>query len=124
MKNADPKLTTITINELTCNAIIGTNECERNTSQQIITNIQFTYDARAAIYNDDLTQTIDYDTLTQQIIKHIETSTFFLIETLVDSIITLIMEETRIITAEVSVSKPKAIESAESVTVTRLTSRT
>lgn len=123
MAKNNQKLTTVHINNLICDALVGTKQPERNVTQQIIINIQFTYDAAAAIRGDDLTQTIDYDTLTQQIIKHIERSNFFLLESLNDSIITLIMKENSVINTEVSISKPNAVESADSITVTRIASK-
>lgn len=123
MSTNKQKLTTIHIEGLACDAIIGTNDWERNNTQPIIINIAFTYDAANAIINDDLAQAIDYDALSESIIKYIKQTNFFLLESLCEAIVSLIIENTLILQTKVSISKPKALEAAQKITVIRKASR-
>ena len=108
---------TIEIKKLKIAVIVGTNPQERKKKQHILLDISFDYDAAKAIANDDVKQAIDYERLTQVIIREASKTQFFLIEKLADAILSLIMKEPGIQKASVKVCKPKAIKNTESVSV-------
>ena len=108
-------MATIRITDLALSAIIGTNKWERSTKQKIVINIVFSYDSKSAIHTDNLKYATDYKTLTKKIIAGVKASRFYLLETLANFILTIVMENSRISFATVRVDKPKALRFARSV---------
>ena len=60
---------------------------------------------------------LDYKTVTKRVIAFVESSSFFLVETLVERVAALILEEPRALAVTVSVEKPGALRHARSVGV-------
>ena len=54
------KMTKIRITDLKLRAVIGTNDWERETKQDVVINIAIDYDATKASESDDLKDAIDY----------------------------------------------------------------
>ena len=109
----------IRIKNLRAKAIIGVYPQERKKKQELIFNIEISYDAKAAMHSDNLEDALDYDLITQQVITIAETSEFQLIERLAEQILTIIMEDNeRINHATIEIDKPTAIKEAESVSFT------
>ncbi|MFH1360384.1 MAG: dihydroneopterin aldolase [Candidatus Omnitrophota bacterium] len=107
----------ITINDLKVNLFIGADQEERTRKQTIILNIELKYDAVNAIMADDLNQALDYRMLSEEITKRAENSQFFLLEKLVDFVLSIVMENKMVHEATVSAEKPNALRDAKSVTV-------
>ena len=107
----------IRITNLRLRTIIGTNDWERNTKQDVVINITFDYDATKAIAGDDLKQSVDYKIITKKIIQAVETSQFSLLEKLADRILNIVLENHRVKAASVRVDKPHALRFADSVSV-------
>jgi D-erythro-7,8-dihydroneopterin triphosphate epimerase len=107
----------IKINDLKVRTFIGTNPQEKRSKQEIILNITFEYDAAKASQSDNLKHALDYQKLSQDVIKYIQESHFALLETLSDRVLKLIMNEKKILAAEVRIDKPKALPFASSVSV-------
>ena len=114
----------IHIKNLRVQAIIGVNDWERNTPQDVLVNVEFEFDAAAVGESDDLSQTVDYAALSERIVAMVKDSQFFLLEKLVSEILKLVMADDRVQSASVMVEKPAAIPAAESVSVTASASRT
>ncbi len=107
----------IHIKNLRLKGIIGIYDHERVQEQDIIINLEIHFDGTKAVETDQIEQTIDYDTITQQITKLIRDSKFYLVETLADKLLNLVMQEKRVLKARVEVDKPQALKNADSISV-------
>ncbi len=108
---------TVYIENLQLRAIIGTNDWERETAQDIILNIQFRYDAERAAQTDSIEEAVDYKALKQEIISFVESSKFFLLEKLCRDVLNLIMRKEKVLSAKVRIDKPNALRYAKSVAI-------
>ena len=107
----------IKIKNLRLRTIIGVFDWERENRQDIIINAQIDFDGRGAADSDNIEQTLDYKTLTKKIITTVESSQFFLIEKLADTILQVIMDHPLVDRANVEVDKPQAIRFSDSISV-------
>ena len=107
----------IRITDLSLRAIIGIFDWERARKQKVVINIEIIFNASRAAKSDLVKDTIDYKTITKNIIKHVEASQYFLLEKLADQILKIVMEDQRIKSAKVRVDKPGALRFARSVSV-------
>ena len=113
----------IHIKNLRVRTIIGVNDWERNTPQDVLVNVEFEFDAAAAAESDDLRHAVDYAALSERITALVKDSRFFLLEKLASEILKLVVADDRVQSASVMVEKPAAIPAAESVSVTASGSR-
>ncbi|MCA9399019.1 MAG: dihydroneopterin aldolase [Candidatus Omnitrophica bacterium] len=107
----------IRITNLRLRTVIGANDWERDIEQDVIINIEMDFDASPSIQSDDLTDTIDYKTITKEIIEKVEASEFFLIEKLADMVLRIVMKDKRVKAATVRLDKPHALRFADSVSI-------
>jgi D-erythro-7,8-dihydroneopterin triphosphate epimerase len=108
----------IQIKDLLLRTIIGINDEERRNLQDVLINITLYVDTHAAGASDDVSQTVNYRTLTKQVIELVEDSNFYLVEKLAAEIIALCLATEGVGRARVSVEKPGALRFARSVGVT------
>ncbi len=111
-------MATIHITDLHLRAIIGNNPWERDKKQDVIINITIDFDATKASKSDKLKDTVDYKALTKKIIKHVETSRYFLLERLAAKVLDIVLTVSVIEAATVRIDKPQALRFAKSVSVT------
>lgn len=107
----------IKVKNLRLRAIIGVNPWERVEKQSVVVNIEVEFDGDAAAASDDLKDTIDYRTITKNVIEFVENSQYQLIEALAGNLLKIIMEEPRIKRSRVEVDKPNATRSGDSISV-------
>ncbi len=107
----------IEIKDLLLRCIIGINAQERKAKQDVLLNIILWTDTRAAAARDDIQETVNYRTVTKQIIEHVETSQYLLVETLAERVAEICLQDSRVQRARVSVEKPGALRFARSVGV-------
>jgi|TARA_B100000315_G_scaffold195723_1_gene186667 D-erythro-7,8-dihydroneopterin triphosphate epimerase len=107
----------IIIKNLVLRTIVGINENERKKKQEVIVNIKFETEPDLAIQSDNITDTVNYRSLTKKIINAAENSNFFLLEKLTDFILQIVMEDKRILKATVRVDKHHVLRFTESVAV-------
>ena len=107
----------ITIKSLKANLIIGTMNHERMYPQPIEIDLEFEYDAGNAIENDDFIHAVDYKALTDEIIEHVISTKFYLIETLVSMIINKLKANKQISSGKVTIRKLKALKNAEFISI-------
>ncbi len=108
----------IQIKDLLLRTIIGINEEERRNLQDVLINITLYVDTSEAGASDDVSLTVNYRTLTKQVIALVEDSKFYLVEKLAAEIMTLCLATEGVARARVSVEKPGALRFARSVGVT------
>lgn len=113
----------ITIKDLFLRTIIGINDDERNNRQDVLVNITMETDTRAAAASDRIKDTVNYRSVTKDVIDLVEKSRFFLVEKLAEEIAKLCLQDQRVQSATVSVEKPAALRFAKSVGVTIQRSR-
>lgn len=113
----------IEIRDLLLRCIIGINDSERKAKQDVVINIVLWADLRAAAASDAIEATVNYRTLTKNIIEHVENSQYCLLETLTHNIAQICFRDPRVARAQVSVSKPGALRFARSVGVTLVRER-
>jgi FolB domain-containing protein len=111
------KKATLQITDLFLRAIIGNNEWERNTPQDVIITITLDYDAAQAAASDSIDDAIDYKKLKRTIIDEVEKSRFKLLESLTNRVLRIVMDDPRTICAAVRVEKPGALRFARTVSV-------
>ncbi len=107
----------IEIKDLLLRCIIGLNETERKNKQDVLINIVMWTDIRQAAAQDDIDATVNYRTVTKRVIEHVEASQYFLVETLVERLADICLQDSHVARVEVSVEKPGALRFARSVGV-------
>ena len=82
----------ITIRQLRIETLIGLYPWEKQVRQTLLVDIDLSVDIRAAADQDDLTKTINYEAVCQQLISLATTEQFNLIETLAERMAGLILD--------------------------------
>jgi FolB domain-containing protein len=107
----------IFITNLLIRAIIGVNDRERETPQDILVNVTIDTDTRPAARSDDIADCVDYADLSIKIHALVERARRFTVEALAEDIAILCLNSPRVQKVMVRVEKPKAVTGAESVGV-------
>ena len=110
-------MATIRITDLRLRTIIGINDWERKSKQDVIINVSMEYDASKAAKSDDINDTVDYKALSKEIINKVEDSNFLLLEKLAQTVLDIVMMHSLVKKAHVCVDKPFALRFADSVSV-------
>ena len=111
------KKAVIKIKNLSLRTIIGFNDWEREKKQDVIVNAAIEFDAAGAAETDTVDYSLDYKSITKNVISEVENSSFHLLEKLADFILNIIMENENVLSATVEVDKPHSLRFAESVSV-------
>lgn len=114
----------IHITNLRLRTVIGTNGWERQTTQDVVLNIELEFDGSKAAESDDLADTVNYKDLTDRVVEMVEGSRFYLMEKLAAETAKLLMSEPRVQRAKVRADKPRALSRSDSVSVTETVRRT
>jgi len=107
----------IIIRDLLLRGIIGINDWEREKEQDILINITLYADLQPASASDQIEDTINYRTLTKQIIAHVDQSKRYTVEALAQDIANICLKTQGVEHARVRVEKPGALRFARSVGV-------
>ena len=107
----------ISITNLPLSVIIGTTPEERKSRQTIHLDLSLEYDSAKPEQSDNLADALDYEILAKKITERTQATEFHLLEKLARFIITFIKEETKILKATVTISKPNAVAQADGVSV-------
>ena len=107
----------IQIKDLLLRTIIGINDEERRNRQDVLINITLYADTRVAGASDDIEDAVNYRTITKQVIKRVEESSFSLVEKMVAEIAAICLQDPRVEAVDVRVEKPGALRFARSVGV-------
>lgn len=105
------------INALQVETIIGIHDWEREVRQTLLLDLELATDIRPAARNDDIDQTLNYQTICERLVDFISSSRFLLVETLAEEVASLLMQEFAVPWLRLRVSKPTAIVAAASVGV-------
>ena len=107
----------VVIKNILARGILGINESERYQPRDILISIDIYTEVRRQTALDDISECIDYKTVTKKVIQHAETAKRFTVEALAEDLARICLEDTRIVKTTVRVEKPGAVRFAESVGV-------
>ena len=107
----------LVINDLLLRGIVGLNEWEREKKQDILINLTIFVDTRAAGESDDIGDSLNYRTLTKAIIRYVEGSSHYLVESLVAAIAKIAILDFGAEGVRIRVEKVGALRFARSVGV-------
>ena len=102
----------IILDSFVLETIIGTFPTERERKQEIIVSIEINTDLKEAGLTGDLSKSLDYFALYNEISEMAEKSDFFLLESLAEEIAKLILEKPLAFKVKIKITKPKALEKA------------
>ena len=105
----------IFINELRIETVIGIFDWEREIKQPVILDIELATDIRKAADSDHIDDTIDYKTLTKDLITFVEASEFQLVEKLAEEICKLVMNQFGVPWMRLRLNKKGALRGATDV---------
>ena len=96
---------------------IGIFDWERKVRQKIIVDLEFPAPVRKAAQKDRIQDTADYKNIAKHTLNFIETSQFFLIETLAERLARSLIKNFKLPKITLKLSKPGAIRHAKNVGV-------
>ncbi|HEX4940278.1 MAG TPA: dihydroneopterin aldolase [Candidatus Kapabacteria bacterium] len=105
------------IRELKIQTVIGVFEWERAIRQTVVLDLEMAADVARAAATDRLEDALDYKAVTNRVVQFVEDSRFQLVETLAESIATILRDEFGVPWLRLRVSKPGAIHGAKDVGV-------
>ena len=106
----------IYIVDLSVMCLIGIYPEERAKKQKLIFNIEIN-SSSIDCSKDDITKTIDYSKIENDIVLFVENSNFFLIETLANEIANNILKDWRVEFVRVRLDKPEALKYSKSAAI-------
>ncbi len=107
----------IFIHALKTETIIGIFDWERQVKQTILIDLELSADIRKAALCDSIHDTLNYKRVAKRVLAFVESSQFHLVETLVEHVAMLILEDFGVAWVSVALSKPGAIRSSRDVGV-------
>lgn len=107
----------IRIKDLLVRGVIGVNDWERKTEQDILVNITLTVDLAASGDSDDIADTVSYRTVAKAVIEHVRSSQRFTVEALATDLAKICLQQPGVRKARVRLEKPGALRFARSVGV-------
>lgn len=107
----------ILVKDLLVRGIVGVNDWEREKKQDILVNMEVEFDLRTAGASDRMEDSINYRTLTKDVISYVEGSAHFLVEALATEIARIAIVGHGAERVRVRVEKPGALRFAGSVGV-------
>lgn len=108
----------IKIKNLEIKTILGIHDWEKTIDRQIIINAEIETDFEKSLESDNISDAIDYDSLTGKIKKLIAEKKFKLVEKMTAEVMNIIMEDKRIKKCKLEIDKVGAVENVESFSVT------
>ncbi|MGM0430287.1 MAG: dihydroneopterin aldolase [Pseudomonadota bacterium] len=116
MEQAD--IDVVSIEGLTVDTIIGVYDWEKEKKQQLVLDIQMSWDNQRAATTDDINDALDYALVSERVSAWVAEKPRQLIETVAEGVATLILNEFGVQNVEVRVAKPGAVPNAKNVAVT------
>ena len=105
------------IRDFKLETVIGMFQWERRIKQTLSLDLEMGWDIRAAAASDAIADALDYKAVSQRLKARVETAHYELVETLAESIWTILREEFQVPWMRLRVSKPGAVRGAQDVGV-------
>lgn len=96
---------------------IGVYEWEKGITQRLVFDLRMAHDNKPAADNDDITQALDYASVSQTLTDFAQNNTFELVETMAEKAAKLLMDSFSIPWIALKLSKPGAVANAANVGV-------
>lgn len=112
---SDRPLDRIRLEGLSFHCVIGINDWERVAKQVIEIDLTLYADLSPAAKSDDISDTVNYRTISQRVRDFVEGSSFGLVEKLADGVARICLEDERVRRVDVSLRKPGALRLGRSV---------
>lgn len=107
----------IVIRDLKVSCIIGIEPKERDIKQNVLINIAMSCNLERAGRSDQISDTVDYKTLKNELVEFVERSRFNLIERLGEGVADICLNNRLVDSVRVTVDKPGALTGARSVAI-------
>lgn len=98
---------------LKVDAYIGVYDWEHEQTQPLIIDLEMDWDNRKAAESKQLKDALDYDALSQAVIKLIQARPRALIETIAEELAQLVLQQFKTPRVRVKVAKPQAVSAAQ-----------
>ena len=105
----------IFIQDLEAYCVIGANDWERLVKQRLLIELRLTVDTTPAIESDQLEDSVNYRTISKQVVEIVEGSSFHLVESLAQKISDYCLSDRRVKRVTVVINKPGALREAGNV---------
>jgi len=105
------------VNNLAIKTIVGCNAAERKRKKTIFLTYTYSLKKNPVIINDDLKNTLNYQTLAYALKTNLEKENFYLIETIAEKALAIILGFPEIKKATVKIIKPKPFKEVTSVDI-------
>lgn len=105
----------IFLGELEIATVIGIYDWEREIKQTVVFDIEMAYDIRKAAETDDIAHTLDYKAVSDRVVEFVEQSEFYLVETLIEEVASILLREFDIPWVKITLNKRGAISRAKDV---------
>ena len=105
------------VRDLSCQAIIGMLPEERKTPQTLIINLEVATDTTTAAFTKDLSQTVDYALIANEVQELARDAEAHLLETLAEDIAKYVLSHPPAFAVTVALDKPDAVAEAATVGV-------
>ena len=115
MEQAD--IDVVSIEGLTVETIIGVYDWEKEKKQQLVLDIQMSWDNQRAAVTDNIDDALDYAMVSERVSAWVAEKPRQLIETVAEGVASLILNEFGVQNVEVRVAKPGAVPNAKTVAV-------
>jgi len=107
----------IYLRDLKCECTIGVWQWEKAITQTLVLDIELATDAGKAAENDNLTDALDYQAISERVQAFAKENTFELIETLAERIAALILGEFNTPWVRIKLDKGQAVKGVKNVGV-------
>ena len=104
----------IQIDNLRLRTFIGIKDEEKANRQDVIINIRIHYHAAKAVTFNVIEEALNYRTITKEVIHHVETNRFLLLERMTDEVLSLVMAHPQVLITRID---GRQLPSAASITV-------
>lgn len=106
---------TVFITGLKVETVIGVYDWEKEIKQTLVYDIEMDTCVAKAAATDDLAYTLDYEAISNRVIAHTRASRVELLETLIEQIAQIIVNEFQVAKVTITLHKPGAVKAAHSV---------
>ncbi|OBT07380.1 dihydroneopterin aldolase [Vibrio sp. UCD-FRSSP16_10] len=105
------------IEQLEVITTIGVYDWEQEIKQKLVLDIEMAHNNQPAGKSDDVEDALDYFSVSQAVLSHIENGRFLLVERVAEEIAALIMNQFNVPWLRIKLRKPGAVPQAASVGV-------
>ncbi|MDX1705973.1 dihydroneopterin aldolase [Pseudidiomarina sp.] len=107
----------VLVEGLQVNAFIGVHDWEHEREQPLVIDLEMDWDNARAARTNDLADALDYSTLSEAVVKLVQSQPWQLIETLAEAIAERILQDFNLPRLQVKIGKPQAIVAARQAAV-------